>query len=359
MVPSVAFCEETDRVLELTGIDTITDFGRNVVGFDPAEALRRLITGDMELSMDDLGGLLSRAADSIKEQLSVLALRLAAPVLLLAALRLLAGADGSRLAAPELLAVLCCAGVLTGEFTQAWHAAGDMIDTLTKAVDAMTPVTAAALSLTGRTFGAAVLGSMSAQAISLIDRVLKDVCLPVCGVCTLLGTAEHLSPRLSLGRLFDFSRSAIHWLMGLSMAGFTAVMAMNGGLSAAKDTAALRVAQDIVENVVPIIGGELSGAAGAVGISAGLLRSAVGVTGVLLVAHACLGPMLSIGARLVSIKLCAAILEPVAGPRLAGLAGRYAQTVEMLFAVCAACAALAMLLLGSCASALGGMMELG
>ena len=71
--------------------------------------------------------------------------------------------------------------------------------------------------------------------------------------------------------------------------------------------------------MVPVVGGILSDAAETVLAGAGILKSAVGVFGMLAVLSMCLVPFLQLGVHYLAYKLTAALAATVADGRVAGL----------------------------------------
>ncbi|MBR1558971.1 MAG: hypothetical protein IJ646_01885, partial [Clostridia bacterium] len=80
---------------------------------------------------------------------------------------------------------------------------------------------------------------------------------------------------------------------------------------------------------------------------AGAARQAVGLTGVLYVAHVCIQPMLTLAAGTLATKVIAAVLEPLAPDVPAvTMIGQFGEVCELLLAICACAAAVTALLLG-------------
>lgn len=237
---------------------------------------------------------------------------------------------------------------------QASAVAAAFLDDMVRASEVLTPVMAAACALTGAPATSALLAPLAAECAALAEYALRDLGLGLCSAAGAAAIAGGLSARLPLNRLFALLKSAVKWLLGASMLLFGGLAAMRGGIGAARDSAAARAARTALEALVPAIGG-LSDTAGVISVSAGALRRAVGFTGAAFVAHACAAPLLRLGTAMLSVKLCAALLEPLSEGPAAALAGKFGELIELLMAVCIACAFMTALLAGGCCAGLGSL----
>ena len=103
----------------------------------------------------------------------------------------------------------------------------------------------------------------------------------------------------------------------------------------------------MIERVIPIIGGGLSDASGALSASAGVVRSALGLTGLALLIRLCAPPLLRLVTSMISLKLASAVIEPFAPVPLATLVDRFGDVIEMLFAMCLEACALSAVLVAA------------
>jgi stage III sporulation protein AE len=88
---------------------------------------------------------------------------------------------------------------------------------------------------------------------------------------------------------------------------FTGYMSITGVISGTADAAAVKAAKLTISGVVPVVGGILSDASETVILSAGIMKNAVGIYGLLAVAAMWITPFLTIGAQFLMLKLTAAV----------------------------------------------------
>ncbi|MBR1560575.1 MAG: hypothetical protein IJ646_10085, partial [Clostridia bacterium] len=304
-----AHAEDLD-IARQAGFDGLAGFAAED-GFDAWGTLKDLLTGEAGTP----GQVMRKLWDDTREQLTgtfaALLKQLVLPVALCAGLRVLLGRNPAALGMSNLLCALACAVALTGEAASLRAVAEAFLDRLDGAAQVMAPVMVSVSTLTGATATASILTPLAAECVSLIDLVLRGAGMRLCAAACAVAVAGSLSARFTLYRLFALIKSAVRWLLTLSMFLFGGLMSVEGLIGAARDSAAIQTARLALENLVPVVGGDISGAAGSLAASAGAARQAVGLTGVLYVAHVCIQPMLTLAAGMLATKVIAAVLEPL------------------------------------------------
>lgn len=294
-----------------------------------------------------LEDLLPRLRRGLREALTGLLRRLAVPVAVALIARSMLS-DGSPGA--QALSLICRAALLRtliGEVTSALASALDVMTRVTKASDGVMPVMLSALTLSGMPNTAALLSPASALCAALIGRVLKAAVPTLCAVGLAITVAGGLSDRYPMDRLFGLIRAVGRGLPAVLLAAFMALLTLEGRVGAAQDSAAVKTVRFAVENLLPVIGGELSGTVESLNASASVVRSAAGGTGLALIAALFAGPMARLLTRTLAVKLAAAILEPLSDQGFSMALDRAGDMLEILLASAVASVALVMLLIGA------------
>lgn len=336
-----------------------SEFGRlkafaDGAGFDAEGFLEELLTGETPFGVETLKGALDLLTSEVKASLTALLRELMLPVAACAALRLGMGRDTAAGELMSLACALCCAGALSRAFLSARAEAEGLISALVDASKALTPVMVSACAVSGAPVTAGLLTPLAAEGAAIAQFALRDAGLGLCSAAGAVAVAGSLSGRFPLDRLFDLLKTLVKWLLGMSAVLFGALALVQGGMGAARDSAAARAARSALESLVPVLGGGLSDSAGALAVSAGTLRRAVGFTGVALSLSVCAGPMLRLTGHMLSARLAAAVLEPIIEGGAARLVERFGELFELLLAVCLTCEIMTALLAGGCAACLGG-----
>ncbi len=317
----------------------------------PADIARRVFAGEPALDIEGAVGALRGLLGSVKTRLLFALRSVAVPVLAVLLLRLLLGRRDGPLA---LLCRLSCALSLATVCADALQSARETMAALSKAADALSPVLATALTLTGEGGVAAALTPASALCVDIIENVLKDAGVPLCAVAATVNIAGGLSERLRLDRLFALLKRWTTLCAGLLCAGFGALVSAEGRLAALQDGASTRAVRAALRSAIPFIGRSLSDSAGALVQSASLAKGAVGAAGVALAASVCAGALARLLAQAVSLKLAAAAIEPVADDGIARITAGFGDVAGMLMALCAAALMLDVMLCGTCLGLFSG-----
>ena len=335
--------------------ETAADALLDKVGFDRLERMAEdagakriadfLLSAGEDLEPDLPKRLIGRLAASIKSGLAEALAALAFPVLASLIIRLLLGREDGAL---SMLCRLACACELARRCADAISIAGAAMSKAARAADTVSPVLTALLTVTGSATFAASLSPVAALCVSVIENALVAVGLPMCAIAAIVATAGGLSDRFRLDGLFMLLKRSTVWGIRLLIAAFVGLLAVEGRLAAARDTASANALRQALRGMIPYIGGSVSDSTGALLESAAAARGAVGVTGIALACAACFNPVLRLMIHMLSLRLAAAVIEPVADPGIARIASGFSDVSGMLVALCAGSALLAALLAGAC-----------
>lgn len=122
-----------------------------------------------------------------------------------------------------------------------------------------------------------------------------------------------------LKRIAGMLKWVVTSILTTLMLAFVGYLTVSGVIAGSADAVAVKAAKFTVSSMVPVVGGILSDAAETVLAGAGILRSTVGVFGMLVILSMCLIPFLQLGIHYLTYKLTAALSATVADGRVAGL----------------------------------------
>lgn len=339
-----------EALLEQAGFSRLEDLSRELDGPDARAIARTVLSGKLPVGEDLPAVILRRVGDALKRALLPALSALAPPVLVTIVLGMVLGGDSGPL---RLLCRLSCACSLGRQCAAAMEVAKGGMGVAARIADVAAPVVAAALTLTGRASTAATLTPLSAICADAIESALVAWGLPMCAIAAAIAAGGSLSERFRLERLFRLVCKAVTWGLGMLIAAFIGIMTLQGRLAAARDGASSQALRQALRGLVPLIGGSVSDASGALAETALAVRGAVGVTGLLIVLGTAAGPALRLGAHMLSLKLASALIEPVADPGITRIAAAYGEIARLLLALYAGSALLAALLAGAGLGLLG------
>lgn len=214
-----------------------------------------------------------------------------------------------------LSAVAILADPLIGAFSRAASA-------LSRASDFMlgfAGVYGGILAMSGSLTGAAVWQGSMAAACSIGLEIATKLLFPMLSLCLAMSITDAVNPAVSLSGLIGAVQKLTAWGLGLMMAAFLGLLSVQTVVSNAADRAGTKAAKFVISGAVPIVGGAVSDAYAAVLGSMGVLRSSVGVTGIVLVVTILAPVILELGLCRAAMLLAGAAAELFDVPMLTRL----------------------------------------
>jgi stage III sporulation protein AE len=348
--PGALAADPAEALLEKAGLSDLESLSESLGGPDVREAARAVLSGELPIDRDLPALALRQLCEAVKVALLPALSVLAVPVLAALSLGMVLGADSGPL---TLLCRLSAVYGLGRQCAAAMAVARSGMSVAVRIADTAAPVVAAALTLTGRAAAGATLTPLSAICADAVGNALVNWGLALCGVAAIVAAGGNLSGRFRLDGLFRLICRAITWGVGMLIAAFVGVMALQGRLAATRDGASSQALRQALRGMIPLIGGSVSDSSGTLAETAVAVRGAVGATGLLIVLGTAADPALKLGANMLSLKLASALLEPVADPGIARIAACYGEIARVLLALYAGSVMLTALLAGAGLGLLG------
>ena len=186
-------------------------------------------------------------------------------------------------------------------------------------------VSAGAVSSAGVKYAAAALLS------DLLLRVSRDLIMPlICGY-TAAAISRAAMGTEQLNGVLDLLRLGTQKLMKWMVLAFTGYLSFAGLSSGAADRAAIQAAKTALTAALPVVGKTLSEASSSLIAGAGVIRSSLGLFGLLAVLAAVVLPLLRIGIRYLLYQAAAAVAGIFAGGRLEKLLKDIGNAYGMVF----------------------------
>lgn len=192
-------------------------------------------------------------------------------------------ADGRYTDAAVFACMVAVVSVLAGGVWPAVSAASSAVKGSATFMLAFVPVFASLVALSGGTVTAAAMGGVLLASAETVSSVCSFAVLPLAGGYLAVSVCGSISNSAFVG-LADGVKKLSVWILSLISTVFLGVLSIQTVISSASDTVALKTTKFIVGTTVPVAGQALSEAASAVTASVMLLRSSVGIYGVVAIA---------------------------------------------------------------------------
>ena len=164
-----------------------------------------------------------------------------------------------------------------------------------------------------------------------MTQVVTNITLRLCICAAVVTAVDHFSGRAYLGRLCGLLKSMAAWSMGICFTVYIGVMTIQGVGTAVSDGISLRMAKYAVNRMVPVVGGMFSDTMDMLVGCSLLVKNALGAVALLILLAVIFAPLLRLGAAQLIIRLCAAVLEPVADAEVTACMDDFAGVLALLF----------------------------
>ena len=200
------------------------------------------------------------------------------------------------------------------------------------------PVMTGALAAQGAVTKSGAVYMATAFFDALLSNSVAQLLVPLVYVFLCVSIGCNLFPQPLLAEIKKFLKWLITWGLKTVLYVFTGYISITGVVGGSTDAAMLKATKLTISGMVPVVGSILSDASEAVLVSAGIMKSAVGVYGLLAVIALWIGPFLQIGLQYLMLKLTAGISE-MFGPKqmselIKDFSGAMGLVLAMTGAVC-------------------------
>ena len=207
--------------------------------------------------------------------------------------------------------------------------------------------TAACGGLTTATFQQVTTVFLVDLLLNLIDGLLIPLTYLYIGVLT--ASACLSEDRLSA--VAEGLKKVITWILTTALLAFTVYLSVARVITGSVDGAKVRVAKSAIAGVVPVVGGIVAEVSETVLAGAGLLKSTIGVFGMLAILAACAYPFLQLGVQYLLYKGTAVLSSAVGAPALCKLINGLGGVFGLVLGMTGACAMLLLVSVLSCVAA--------
>ncbi len=193
------------------------------------------------------------------------------------------------------------------------------------------PLMISLLTALGGITSAAILSPATVFLTTGISIFFKSFVLPFIIVLTVFTIINHFSSTIKLSGFCSLLKSIVKWGVGIGMTVFIGIIAIQGLLGSSFDGVSIKTAKFTIDKMVPIVGGLFAQSVDVVISCTLLIKNAVGIAGIIIIAAIVIAPALAILAHYFLFKLTAAVLEPIAGGDMAKFVQDAADVLMLLF----------------------------
>lgn len=209
----------------------------------------------------------------------------------------------------------------------------DAIIQMTEYAKLLLPVMTSALAAQGGVTASAALYAGSAFFSSILSNLILKVSVPMLYIFLCLSIAKATFSNDMLSHIHKFVRWAITWSIKIVLYVFIGYMSVTGVISGSADASAVRAVKLSLNGMIPVVGSILSEASETILVSAGMMKNAAGVYGIIAVLALVVAPILKIGAQYLMLNISCGIGEMLGANKQTLLLKDFSTGMGMLFAM--------------------------
>lgn len=304
--------DEVREILEENGIDKI-DYD-SIFNISPKklwETLKELATGQTQPPLKSL-------------------VRLLSVIIILAVCGCFVTDDDKMKTVTQTAGALLCVISIISPLADAVSSAVAAITLSEKFNLALIPALAAVVSISGNPTLALSFQSVAFAAAQIIAAASKNYLVPVVGTVLSLDITGCVMPSFKLGSLTGIIKKTIVAILSFVATVFVSFLGIKGGLANAADTVASRGIKLAISSIVPVVGGALSEVFSGVVGSLVLVKSALGIFGIIVITLINLPFCIQLVFWIFSLRFAAAVGEMLNQDGVAELLKAVASTITLL-----------------------------
>ncbi|MCH5165748.1 MAG: stage III sporulation protein AE [Clostridiales bacterium] len=326
--------------LDLKGIqgllETLTSEQLSIFGFsDISDRLRAIAEGKFE---NDFGGIVGYVFALLGADVFEFLPMLIACIAIVLAYNLINSVKGNFASDSIERVVYFATGTLAvslvvGYFSTVLVYAVRFVTSIKTQINVVSPVLITLMTAAGASASAGVYTPTIAALGSGMTSVITYFAFPTLLMGLVFDIVGSVSSGIKLDKTAEFLRSVCKWFLGTAFFLFIAVIGVSGITASVRDGISVRAARFAVSKYVPVIGGYLSQGFDFVMAGNVLIKNALGSSAVVLIIL-CAAPVISkLAIFTLTLKLTAAIAEPLGGDRFCGILTSISKSSSMIAAV--------------------------
>ncbi|MCM1494962.1 MAG: stage III sporulation protein AE [Bacteroides sp.] len=209
---------------------------------------------------------------------------------------------------------LIMTALLLSSFTLIYQVGAEAVEEILGIMEALIPTYMMAVGVSSGVTSSVVLQEGMVMGITAVSWGIQTIVFPLIQLFVMLGLVNNLMEGDYFSKLGELLQTGTSWLMKSVLAFVVGLNAVKSMLAPAADSVTTTALQ---RGLTVIPGGQAVNAVSGVVIGSGILiKNAIGVGGMLLLAAAVCVPVLKMSVFILSYKFLAALLQPIADPRM-------------------------------------------
>ena len=206
------------------------------------------------------------------------------------------------------------------------------INSVRKQIEIITPILTTLTVLTGGTSSAAIYQPSAIFLSSGAVEIVGGFIFPATIAVIVLNFMSKLNTQMSFSGVTALMKSIMKWVIGITVTVFSIFITFQSSASSLFDGIIFKATKYVVSNSVPIVGNFLSSGFDMLTSAGLLIKSSVGICGLLLLLFEILSPVILLSAFSLILKFVGAIVQPIGEKTLFSLLSDLSKEIEYFIA---------------------------
>jgi len=240
------------------------------------------------------------------------------------------------------IAFFVCYAVFAAMAALSFKTASDLglktIDDMVGFMYASVPVLSSLIVSSGSVISGSAFQPLMLMAAEFTASAIRNIFVPAVFLSTILYLINNLSERIQITKLAGIIKKTTIISLGFIVTAFLAAFSVQGVLKGVADGVAGKTIKFAISTFIPVIGGYLSDAAGAVVSCTLLIRNAAGIAVMIGLILLCTVPLLKLLTVILLYRFSALLVEPLSEKRIINCFGDIADAMTVILGMVAAVA---------------------
>lgn len=206
------------------------------------------------------------------------------------------------------------------------------IDNVKRQIEIITPILATLTVLTGGTGSAAIYQPSAIFLSGGAVEIISGFVFPCAITVVVLNFMSRLNSEMSFSGVTALFKSLMKWVIGITVTVFSIFITAQSSAASLFDGIIFKATKYVVGNSVPIVGNFLSSGFDMLTSAGLLIKSSVGLCGIILLLSEIIGPVVVLSSFSVILKIVGAIVQPIGENSLYGMLSDLSKDVEYFIA---------------------------
>jgi len=218
------------------------------------------------------------------------------------------------------IAFFACYALIVGlgvkVFIGATSEATSFIATSHEFVNKIIPIMLILLTTSGGIISGGLISPIILISTEIITYLITHIFMPLSFVALTLTIANNLSSELNITGLINLVKNVIKWGLGICLTLFVGILSVYSLFAPTLDSRTIALGEYGIKTFVPVVGNILADTVGLIATCSTVVKSGVGVAGLIGFALLAVFPIAKLLAQIGAMKLAGGILEPIVDSKI-------------------------------------------